>query len=170
MVILFSNRKSKEEKEIIEILTAYGANYISDKIIATNKNTFTIVSEYKKTDLQIENGIAVFIDNTTRFDGQILPPNIIGICEENNHKALEIFKNSNISVITCGLGIKNTVTLSSLTSNSLLTALQRTITNHLKREIEPAEFKIRLSKSYSPFSVMASTAVLLLNEIVPKEF
>ena len=38
MVILFSNRNNKIEKEIINILTKYGANYISDKIITENKD------------------------------------------------------------------------------------------------------------------------------------
>lgn len=170
MVILFSGRKSKVEKEIIEILTLYGANYISDKIVSTTKGKFTIISEYKKTDLRIKKGIAVFIDDTNRFDGQIFPKNIIGICEDSNLKALELFKKSNISVISCGMSTKNTVTLSSLSSDSLLTTLQRTITNNFGAEIEPAEFKIKLNKSYSPFAVMASVAVLLLNGILPKTF
>ena len=54
MVLLFSNRKSKTEKEIIEILTSFGADYISDKKVSALNGPFTIVSEYKVTDLKLK--------------------------------------------------------------------------------------------------------------------
>ena len=65
---------------------------------------------------------------------------------------------------------KNTVTLSSLGSTSLLASLQRTVTDLCGNEVDPAEFKIKLTKQYSPFAVMASAAVLLLVGIKPDVF
>ena len=64
MVILFSGRKDRFEREIIEILTKYGALYISDKSVLENKNTFTIISAYKKRNLVlvgILSGIFAFL-------------------------------------------------------------------------------------------------------------
>lgn len=170
MVILFSGRKNSCEKEIIEILTGYGANYISDSKVIDDGGNFTLISEYKKSELKIKEGIAVFIDNTNRFDGQILPCGIIGICEETNIKALEIFQKSNIPVISCGMGAKNTITLSSFNSTTLLASLQRTVTDRSGNPLDPGEFKIILTKDYSPFAVMAATSVLLLNGITPERF
>lgn len=170
MVILFSGRKSAVEKEIIEILTGYGANYISDKAVTENSGSFTIISEYKKTDIKLKNGIAVFIDDTDRFKGQIFPLGTVGICEDSNRKALEIFKENNIPVISCGMSAKNTVTLSSLGSDLLLAALQRTVIDFSGTELDPEEFRIKLIKSYTPFAVMASVAVLLLKGITPEAF
>ena len=170
MVILFSGRKSAVERDIIEILSGCGANYISDKAVTSGDGGFTIISEYKKTEINLKNGIAVFIDDTDRFNNQTFPKGIIGICEDSNQKALEIFKNSNIPVISCGMSAKNTVTLSSINSETLLAALQRTVTDCTGNEVDPGEFKIKLKKSYAPFAVMASTAVLLLNGITPKAF
>lgn len=170
MVILFSGRKSTVEKEIIGILRGCGANYISDSTVAANDGCFTIVSEYKKTDLKLKSGIAVFIDDTNRFDNQMFPDGIIGICEDTNLKALEIFKSGNIPVISCGMNAKNTITFSSLNSNSVLASLQRSLIDRAGNSVEPGEFKIRLTKAYTPFAVMASAAVLLLNGIVPEEF
>ena len=169
MVILFCERKSKTEKEIIEILTFVGANYISDKMVQSGKGLFTVVSEYKKTQLNIKNGIAVFCDNTERFMGQILPQGIIGICEDTNINALKIFSQNKVSVISCGINGKNTVSLSSLGDNELLTTLQRSVINAFGESVDPADFKIRLKKDYNPFSVMASVAVMLLKGILPKE-
>ena len=170
MVILFSGRKDRFEREIIEILTKYGAFYISDKSVLENKNTFTIISAYKKTNINLTHGIAVFTENSERFVSQELPIGIIGVCEDKNKTALEIFKKNGIAVITCGVNSKNSITVSSINCNSLLTTLQRTVTDNKGRKIEAGEYKIKLNKEYSHFSVMASVAVLLLNGILPYEF
>lgn len=170
MVILFSGRKSAVEKEIIEILSGYGADYISDKAVSSVGGRFTVVSEYKKTDIKLKNGIAVFIDDTDRFDNQVFPDGIIGICEDANLAALKAFKACGTPVISCGMGAKNTVTLSSLGGATLLAALQRTVTDFKGEDVDPAEFKIKLTKKYSPFAVMASAAVLLLVGIKPEVF
>ena len=169
MVILFSDRKTKTEKEIIEILKAYEADYISDKNIHKGGGKLTIISEYKVIDLKIENGIAVFISETDRFKGQKLPRGVIGICEDCNKTALKILSDSKIPVITCGMNSKNTVTLSSINSDTLLATLQRSFTDKNGKEICPEEFKIKQKKNYHPFSVMVSIAVLLLNGITPYE-
>ncbi len=170
MVILFSRRKCEEEKQIIEILSKYGANYISDKTVTAGDGSFTIISEYKKTEINIKNGIALILDDTDRFYNQTFKDGIIGICEDKNQKALEIFKRSNIPVVSCGMNSKNTITLSSLNSNSLLATLQRSLTDQSGKTVEPAEFKIKLTKEYLPFAVMASAAVLLLMGITPEAF
>ena len=170
MVILFSGRKSTVEKEIIEILSGYGADYISDKAVSSVGGQFTVISEYKKTDIKLKSGIAVFIDDTDRFNNQIFPDGIIGICEDNNTAALKAFKDSETPVISCGMSAKNTVTLSSFGDTSLLASLQRTVTDFTGKDIEPAEFKIKLTKRYSPFAVMASAAVLLIIGIKPDVF
>ncbi|MBQ3052406.1 MAG: hypothetical protein IJD55_01755 [Clostridia bacterium] len=170
MVMLFSDRKNKIEKEIIEILTGCGANYISDRAVFSGNSPITIISVYKKTDLKLNKGIAVMLDNTDKFANQDLPYGIIGICEDTNINALEIFYKNNISVISCGMNSKNTLTLSSLNNENLFITLQRTITDIFKKEIDPSEFKIKLKKDYQPFSIMASIAIMLLCGVEPTEF
>lgn len=170
MVILFSNRKNRCENEIIEILTKYGASYISDKCVSENKGNFTIISIYKNTKIDLKSGIAVMIDDLNRFENQVFPIGITGICEDVNTKALQIFKNSGIAVISCGINSKNTITLSSINNDDLLTSLQRTLNDNLGNNIYPSEFKIKLTKKYLPFSIMASVAILLINGITPNEF
>ena len=91
MVILFSPRKSEHEKEIIEILTDFGGNYISEREVNCQNGKFTVISEYKNTELKINKGIAVIADDTDRFENQIFPKGIIGICESENKN--EIRKN-----------------------------------------------------------------------------
>ena len=170
MVLLLSDRKNKCENEIIEILSKYGAQHISDKFIGNDSGKFTILSLYKKSTVNLARGIAVFLDSGERFKEQELPVGIIGICEEQNKTALEIFKKNAIAVISCGLSSKNSITLSSMGDEQLFACLQRSIRNNNGEIIDPCEIKIKLTKNYQPFSVMASTAILLLTDISPKEF
>ena len=170
MVILFSERKNHTEREIIEILTSFGGNYISDKKIEKNGELFTIVSEYKKTDLKIKGGIAIILNATERFKGQKFPKGITGICEDINRDAFELLKKSKIPLISCGMNPKSTVTLSSINKDTVSVFLQRIITDINGNDIEPFEFKIKLKKSYSQFSLLSSAVILLIYGITPKEF
>ena len=148
MVILLSDRKSKYEKEIIEILKKYGGQHISDKFIGGGDSKFTILSIYKKSEWQISKGIVVFLDEGERFINQEIPLGFVGVCDEENRQALSIFKKNRIAAICCGLGSKNSVTLSSLGDDALFACLQRNIQNYDGEIIEQAEFKIKLTKNF----------------------
>jgi len=169
MVILFSDRKNKCEREIIEILTGIGANYISDKFIYDGSENITLISVYKSIELNMSKGIVVILDDTERFSKQTFPKGIIGICEDCNKKALSLFSKENIQVISCGINAKNTVTFSSINENSLVVAIQRTITDYNYKEIEPTEYTIKLKRKYNELSIMVSVTILLLSGIIPKE-
>lgn len=170
MVILFSERNSKTEKEIAEILENYGVNRISDKLVHENHGGITQITVYKRIEVLVDKGIAVFTDECDRFNDQKLPIGTIGICEENNKNALKIFKSNNISAITYGSNNKNTVSLSSIGESSVHVTIQRTLTDIYGNLIEPGEYKLSLSKRYSPFSVMATLCILLISGIKPLVF
>ncbi len=170
MVILLSERKSKNEKEITEILKKHGANHYSDKTISKGTDTFTCISIYKPTELLINNAVAVFTEKTIKFNKQIYPIGIVGVCEDSNKYALENFKKTKNAVITCGSNNKNTLTISSFSKNSVLVTLQRSIIDINGTRVEPCELKIRLLKPYNPYSILSSIAILLLHGIYPEEF
>ncbi len=170
VVILLSNRKSNREKELVKILEKYGGNFISDKVLSENGGKFTIISIYKKTEISLNKGIAVFVEKSIRFKDQKFPIGIIGVCEENNKTALETFKKNRNAVITCGINNKNTITLSSISEDTLFATLQRSVYDINGNLIEPCELKIKLTENFSPFSVICSVIILLYHGIIPKEF
>ena len=71
MVILFSNRKSKLEKEILEILIACGADFISDKSVISTGSFFTATVCYKKTKIDAKKAIILILDDSEKFKNQI---------------------------------------------------------------------------------------------------
>ena len=170
MVLIFSDRKSAEEKEIISILKGFDITYISDKFIKSGKKGLTILNIHKIVELNIDKGIAVMIGDTSRFSSQKFPKGIIGICDCYNKNSLEIFAKHPMEVITCGMGRKNTVTFSSINQDTALLTFQRNITDFSGRTIEPAEYRLKLKTKYNNFSVMASFTILLLNGIKPDIF
>ena len=170
MVVIFSSRKSVTESEIIKILTSCGGEYISDNRIFSSDGKFTVISEYKKTELSVKNAIALLLDNSERFNGQRFPQGITGLCENTNRNAIDILSQSNIPVISCGMDGRNTVTASSISENSVMLTLQRRIKDRLGNDIEPGEYLIKLFHSYSTFSVLAGAIILLYEGITPTAF
>ena len=116
----------------------------------------------------IKKGVVIFCDDTERFAAQVLPKTVFGVCEEDSAAALMVFKNSGVAVISCGLGSKNTVTVSSISKNQMLIAFQRSFINIKGEVIEPREYRINLNKSYNTYSVLAAATALILNSIIPE--
>ncbi len=167
MVLLFSNRNSKLEKEIIEILTAYGANLISDKEVYSVGGFFNVTPRYKHTKINIKKGIVVILDDTEKYSNQIFPQEIIGICEDTNSNALKIFKNNGVPVVVCGNNPKNTLTISSIDNKDFLITLQREIIDVNGKILYPADFKMCFNKLYSPQAVMICCGILNIIGIKP---
>lgn len=162
MVILFSKRKSPVQKEIAEILYKFGGNFIGDKSVRLSQGEFTVLSVTKPYDLDLKEAVVIFCDENEKFEKQVLPKGIIGICEAENKTALKILKRNSVAAITCGNGAKNTVTIASITPDTAIISLQRTLFNLKGRKIEPADFKIKPPKNCSSFSIMAAVTALLL--------
>ncbi len=169
MVILLSERKSKTAKEISEILASYNADFINDKTVIKIGGPFCVVNIFKPCEIKLSKGIAVICDNSKRFKNQALPINIIGVCEDNNQNAVEIFHKNRVAVISCGINSKNTVTFSSLTENFFVLSLQRSFYSKDGKKQEPTELKIKLKRKYEPFSILASATILLYFGITPTE-
>lgn len=170
LIILFSNQKSKAEKEILSILQNCGASFISAKKIDITSTNFFVFTIYKKTELSLEKGMAVFLENSVKFYEQKLPIGVIGVCEEDNRCAYKILKKNHNAVITCGINSKNSITFSSISQNGCLVTLQRAFCDLYGNLVEPCEFKINLTKKYMPFSIMIAATILLYHGITPYEF
>lgn len=89
----------------------------------------------------------------------------IGIFEEGNTKALEEIKNRGLVAVSCGMGCRNTVSISSCLDESMLLCIQRKIRCENGKYIQPAEYTVKLKRASLPFNIMASYTLLLLKGI-----
>lgn len=165
MIILLGEKKDKSKNQICEILKSFGASIYSDCEIDTENNNFTVVSLNKISSIKIKKGMAIFCGDAAKFKNQHFPCGVIGVCEENNLSALECFKSNTLSVASCGINNKNTITFSSLKKNNIHLSLQRSFYNFYGETVGPQEIKISFKKDYLPYSIMASVLALLYEQI-----
>lgn len=170
MITIFSKLRSREGKEIAEILKKHGASVINDSTVFSGYSNFSVLLRSKAIKFSGDKNIILIADNFDYLSKYKLPKETIGICESSAQKSLKNFTKQNTLTITCGLNLKSTVTLSSINENNMLVCLQRSLITINENIIEPADFKIELSKNYLPFSVMAAFVVLILLDIKPENF
>ena len=170
MVIIFSNRKSKTEKELIKILTNCGADLFTDNTVINTNGNFVATSVYKHINISSKKGIALILDDTLKFKNQKLPYSFLGLCEDQNITALKLLKNNHVLTITCGNNCRNTVTISSFSNKNVVVTIQRTITDLNGKLIYPADYNITLKDNYSSEAVMFGVIILLMHGITPKLF
>ena len=66
-------------------------------------------------------------------------------------------------VITCGLGMRDTLTFSSLTREGAVVSLGRSLRDFSGAWIEPEEFPLALGGPREPFFLLAAVAILLVS-------
>ena len=76
---------------------------------------------------------------------------------------IDIVNNLNLKIITYGFNSKSTFTVSSVTENSVIICLQRTILNIYDKKIEPQEYQLKNDKNIEIQAIIASKIVNILN-------
>ena len=84
------------------------------------------------------------------------------IAASDNIQALQALKNANCRVITCGMSIRDTLTLSSAGERATAVSLQRGIHTLSGVVEESRELLLRLRRARPPYTVLAAAALLLL--------
>lgn len=72
-------------------------------------------------------------------------------------------------IISCGLGVRDTITVSSLTRESAVVSLQRPVTTLSGRRVEPCELPLSLPSGMDVHHVLAAAGVLLLSDAIGAE-
>lgn len=170
MVFLFSDTASREQREITEILRRHGAGIVSSREAAVQNPAFLLLVPRAPIKITTENGTAIFTSPCDTFRDQHLPAGIVGVCEKDNKTALAVLQKNKNPVISCGMDPRNALTLSGVLDDAVCVGLQCTVSDRNGNELSPAEYPVLLTKSFSPFSVLASAAALLREGILPARF
>lgn len=87
---------------------------------------------------------------------------IIAVVDSSNNKLLEHVSSTKLPAITCGLLCRDTITLSSMDTDSAVIDIRRAITGLDGSVIEPSEIPVSLTHSMDSYLLMAAAAVFLL--------
>ena len=87
----------------------------------------------------------------------------VAIVDSSDEKLLEHVCGTRLPAITCGLRSRDTITLSSIDTDSAVVDLRRSISCLSGGSAEPAEFPLRLENPTDSFLLMAVAAILILS-------
>jgi hypothetical protein len=164
-VIGKSTDKILEEIILSQLIKTYRVTYIKNKSLVQAGTGYEIVvadtTELKS--LYIPESIIV-MKNGGKIPEIPLPEKSIIIANSENLEQLAALKNSNLNVITCGISDKDTLSCSSITSDSIVISLNRQITAFSGRKIQPLEIPLKFDKNlkavYYPIAFTALRLIL----------
>lgn len=90
--------------------------------------------------------------------------NMIGILSSEDTAGAQLFQQMKLTTITCGLSGKDSLTLSSITNDSAVVCLQRTIRSLSGQEIDPGEIPVVIDRPIDRYSLLLTVAVALLSQ------
>jgi hypothetical protein len=97
----------------------------------------------------------------------LAPPRLPAGCpiifSGQNLAAAQFARSSGLTPLDCGLSLRDTLTLSSLTSRSAVISLQRPVARLDGALAEPGDIPLPLSREWAPFPLLCRAGVLLLS-------
>lgn len=162
-VVLCGENGEKICDEICKLLSVYGVLRISNNVIIQNCRApkFCIIQCNNPSKLQLTEAIIVIVGRIMNPNDLILKgKNIVAIVYSSDKTALRLLKNTNISVITCGMAEEDTISLSSNKDDSAIVSINRKMKNFKGNIIEPQEHKINIKTPLTDYSLLAATALI----------
>lgn len=116
----------------------------------------------KPRSIQSEQAVWIIDHPPSPAPSLSLSGNIVAIVCSHDQKGLQLAAQCGVPAITCGLSPWDTVTLSSITTDSAQICLQRSVTSLSGQVIDPTEFPVRLSGHLSQEHLLLLCAALIL--------
>ena len=162
-VVLYGDKEDKTLKNMIikEIATDFCVIYYNgDKLLSSGDGEKILLIESDNIN-EIETECIIILKNNLKTEKiKNLNENSIVIINSGNKSHIEWMSGLDAGVITCGMLAKDTMTFSSISENSAVISLQRSLP--LKNTvIEPFEMPVTKHKDFDEYS-MLSIAILKL--------
>lgn len=119
------------------------------------------VSRHELQSVKCENA-AIIVRSAAGLPESIDCKNVVAIVDSSDRELLAQVGRRHLRALTCGLARSDTFTLSSLTSDSAVISLQRSITAFDGSIVEPFELPVAFAYRVEPFSLLACAAIFSL--------
>lgn len=165
ILLIGTEQKQKRVSSLYEILRKnFAVCHAGDTVFAscTSPADFMIYEPRQFVSAKAERCIVVCKDPFVLKEADI-PKNAVGVLSSGNEAAAAFLQKCAVKALVLGMSSKDTLTLSSITSDSATICLQRGIEDFFHNTVDPAEIPILLSKTYDTFSVLAAAAVLFIS-------
>ncbi len=131
------------------------------RILEEKHAEFLIYECERLPQIQAEKGILILKDS---FSGKIsgkLPGGFLAVFGSSNAEAARALEGTGIPALTCGTGVRDTVSAASLGFPHSVASLQRSIRTLMGTVVEPHDIPLTLCEPYSPGPLLTAAAMLL---------
>ena len=139
--------------------------YIANGVIKHSKNgrqSFVIYELPEHSDISgLASGVVIIKENANRLG--LLPENLPIIVGSDNCAALKHIPCGCKSIITCGMSVRDTLSLSANVGGRASVSLQRRIRNIYGRWIGECELPLKCCEGLTDYQILVLTAVLLIS-------
>lgn len=166
-ILLCGDKTDKRfTKRLCRVLKEYGGVlYVSEnKIFETHVKTDFLICDYEFLDFSnISGALLIFKPDLKNAKGRIyLHSDTVCIVGGENETALQLIKGSRTLALTCGMSLKDTVTLSSVAETGAVVSVQRELVCLGGEAVGPCEVKVTFTSRYTDYETMVICAVLLI--------
>lgn len=165
IIICGSKKDEVIAKTLYKVLCRYGKVYhdkVYEPIRVVSHTSFYISEVEHIPESNASNGILIFKNTFEKSDNSIIPNNFTIIMDPQNTEAAQAIKGTNNVVITCGMLMKSTLSISSLDFSSAIISVQRSITDLSSKLIEPHDFAVLLRNKMGVYPILAVSAALMM--------
>ncbi len=162
-VILYGKNGNRIADEICGLLKEYGIIRVGDRRIkfAANSPKFLIIESKCTKEIDIPQGIIVIAGEIEADTELRIKGDFRGVVFSSDKEALKLLKNTEVSVISCGMAEEDTLSLSSIKENAAVISINRKIKTLNGAFIDPQEHKVILKKPITDYSLLVAYAILL---------
>jgi len=162
-IILYGKHDSRIVNEICGLLKEYGIIRVSDRRIESlvNSPRFLVVESKSTKVIEIPQGVIVITGKIEADTKLCIKGDFRGVVFSSDKEALKLLKNTDVSVISCGMAEEDTLSLSSIKEDSAVISINRKIKTLNGTFIEPQEHKVILKKPITDYSLLVAYAILL---------
>lgn len=153
---------------LIPALTFYGGlcysgkNSVSDCADAAK---FFLYESGEVPKIGMPKGILILKNKLGETMPAAVPDEFVCVIGSQNAQAANMLRGCKASVVTCGTGPKDTLSLAGLDTTAACVSLQRNMVTLDGQLLEPHDFSVTLTQRRTPEQILAVSAVLLLSGI-----
>lgn len=167
-IILYGDKGDNQIRNlIIDDLARCESIYLySEKFIKQigDKASLLIFDTASIAEIELSECIIVFKENARLSSIKKMPPNAIAVVSSANTELIEQLSAHRISLISCGMLAKDTLTFSSSMYENMVVALQREMETPSGKIYEPLEIPVSYNVNANKYAVLAYMAIKLLTE------
>ena len=147
-VVVYGQRPEKAARLVAATLCQYGAVNVflrESKVMAGNGVAeFSVVAADRLERLMVPRSVLLLADQSAPRRLEMADDTIVAACADNRRMA-RLMKGRANPVVTCGTGVRDTLTLSSATGERTILCVQRALPTAVGEWIEPFEFAVRIA-------------------------